>query len=123
MFTGIVEEVGRISSIKKLKSGEYVLSIKCKKISPSTLSIGDSETITLAADTTSLSFDTIFADTATYEVTVASQPTGLVCSITNASGIISAVNIDNVAVNCATGYSVSGTIEGLNGETATLSLN
>ncbi len=42
MFTGIVEEVGRISSIKKLKSGEYVLSIKCKKISPSNLSIGDS---------------------------------------------------------------------------------
>lgn len=42
MFTGIVEEVGRISSIKKLKSGEYLLSIKCKKISPSNLSIGDS---------------------------------------------------------------------------------
>ena len=42
MFTGIVEEVGKISSIKKLKSGEYILSIKCKKISPSTLSIGDS---------------------------------------------------------------------------------
>jgi riboflavin synthase len=42
LFTGIVEEVGKISSIKKLKSGEYILSIKCKKISPSTLSIGDS---------------------------------------------------------------------------------
>ena len=42
MFTGIIEEVGKISSINKLKTGEYVLSISCKKIKPFNLSIGDS---------------------------------------------------------------------------------
>ncbi len=42
LFTGIIEEKGKVLGIKKLKSGEYVLSIGCKKINPSTLSIGDS---------------------------------------------------------------------------------
>ena len=42
MFTGIIEEVGKISNIKKLKSGEYLLSVNCKKIIPARLSIGDS---------------------------------------------------------------------------------
>lgn len=88
-----------------------------------TLTLGGTETLTVAADATSLSFTTTFADTASYEVTVASQPTGLFCSVANGSGTINAANIDNVAVTCTAGYTVSGTIEGLNSETAVLSLN
>jgi len=88
-----------------------------------TLTLGASETLTIAADATTLTFTTKVADTGTYEVSVASQPVGVFCSITNATGTIAAANIENVAVNCAAGYSVGGTIEGLNGETATLSLN
>jgi len=88
-----------------------------------TLTLGASETLTIAADATTLTFTTKVADTGTYEVSVASQPVGVFCSITNASGTIAAANIENVAVNCSAGYSVGGTIEGLNGETATLSLN
>jgi uncharacterized protein YegL len=88
-----------------------------------TLTLGGSETLTIAADATALSFTTKFADAAPYQVSGATQPVGVFCSIENASGTIAAANIENVAVSCAAGYSVSGTIEGLNGETATLSLN
>ncbi len=88
-----------------------------------TLSLNNSETIEVAANATTLSFTAALADAASYEVSISTQPNGLICSATNASGSISAANVENIAITCATSYTVSGTIEGLSTETATLSLN
>jgi hypothetical protein len=72
-----------------------------------TLTLGGSETLTIAADSTALSFTTKFADAAPYEVTVATQPTGLLCSVTNGSGTIAAANITDVAVTCDTALALT----------------
>ena len=42
MFTGIVEEVGFLSKIQKINSGERLITIKCKKILSPKLKLGDS---------------------------------------------------------------------------------
>jgi hypothetical protein len=49
---------------------------------------------------TSFTFTTSIADGLNYSVTVATQPTGLGCTITNGSGTVSGANITNVAINC-----------------------
>jgi hypothetical protein len=53
----------------------------------------------------------------TYSVAVASQPTGLKCTVTpaTASGTVASSNVTNIAVTCQTGYTVGGTVTGLNG--------
>jgi hypothetical protein len=52
---------------------------------------------------------------ASYGVSIASQPIGLTCSISNASGTMSSSGITNVSVNCSPiSYSVGGSISGLN---------
>jgi hypothetical protein len=42
----------------------------------------------------SFTFATAIVSGATYDVTVASQPTGLTCSVSNASGSVSASNVN-----------------------------
>ena len=67
MFTGIIEEVGKISSINKLKTGEYVLSISCKKIKPFNLSIGDSIAVNGTCLTVTSKKKTLFQPLASQE--------------------------------------------------------
>lgn len=52
-----------------------------------------------------------------YFVAIASQPTGLKCTVTpaTASGTVATANVTNAAVTCQTGYTVGGTVTGLNG--------
>jgi len=45
-------------------------------------------------------FDTGILDGNEYNVTILSQPTGLLCSITNATGSIAGASITNVTVSC-----------------------
>lgn len=45
MFTGIVEEVGILSKIENINSGEKLITIKCKKILKPKLKLGDSISI------------------------------------------------------------------------------
>ncbi len=60
-----------------------------------------------------------------YAVTVGTQPSGQVCSITNGSGTMGAANVSNVAVNCtvAVTYTIGGSVNGLSGSGLVLSLN
>jgi hypothetical protein len=54
----------------------------------------------------------------TYTVTVATQPAGQSCSVTNGTGTVAAANVTNISVNCSpttTLYSIGGTIAGLTG--------
>ena len=51
-----------------------------------------------------------------YNVTVLSQPSGQICSISSGSGIVSGNTVANVAIFCSSlKYSVGGTISGLSG--------
>lgn len=60
-------------------------------------------------------FTDVYADGASYAVSVATQPAGQVCSVVNGSGAIDATGdaVSNVAVTCATAAMVGGTLSGL----------
>tara|TARA_A100001388_G_scaffold277655_1_gene270278 strand:+ start:15496 stop:16089 length:594 start_codon:yes stop_codon:yes gene_type:complete len=45
LFTGIVEEIGILSKIENINSGEKLITIKCKKILKPKLKLGDSISI------------------------------------------------------------------------------
>ena len=60
-------------------------------------------------------FGTTLNSGASYAVTVATQPAGQICTVSNGMGTITG-NVTNVSVACATGqYSIGGTVTGLNG--------
>jgi Galactose oxidase, central domain len=55
-----------------------------------------------------------FISGASYDVTVAQQPAGSNCVVTNGSGTVRSANISNVLVTCTPNtYAVSGTLSGL----------
>jgi hypothetical protein len=56
--------------------------------------------LTVAATSTSFTFATAIASGASYSVSVKTQPAGLTCAVTSASGTVSAAPITNVAVAC-----------------------
>src|SRR5271169_6611490 len=59
-------------------------------------------------------FTTPLATGKTYKVTVGTQPTGEVCTVTNGTGTVGTANVTNVAVACKTTYTIGGTVSGLN---------
>lgn len=60
-------------------------------------------------------FPTALAGNGTYSVTVATQPVGEICTVTNGAGAGVVANISNLAVNCSVDtYTVSGSVSGLN---------
>jgi hypothetical protein len=64
-------------------------------------------------------FSTTLAAGQTYNVTVATNPSGQQCTVSNGSGTIGSANVTNVAVTCTTAvtptYTIGGTISGLSG--------
>lgn len=53
----------------------------------------------------------LLASGSTYDITVATQPTGLNCTVSNPSGTVGSANITNVAVTCTIqSYSLGGTV-------------
>jgi len=59
-------------------------------------------------------FPTLIPQDASYNVTIATQPTGQVCSVSNGSGSSVSSNITNVGVACtASTFTISGSISGL----------
>jgi len=59
-------------------------------------------------------FTTPVASGANYSVTVATQPSGQTCSITNGSGVIGASNVDDVTVDCSGNtYNVIANVSGI----------
>lgn len=59
-------------------------------------------------------FTTALANSASYTITVLTQPTGQTCSVNPVTGTVAGANITNVAVTCAAGaYTIGGTISGL----------
>lgn len=83
------------------------------------LSLNGGAPLTVSADG---GFSFPSAISGAYSVTVASQPTGQTCTVSNGSGASAGANVGNVAVACATTtFTVGGSLTGLdNGEQVTL---
>ncbi len=62
----------------------------------------------------SFSFATRIASGAGYAVTVLTQPSGQVCTVTNGSGTVGSADISNVAVACLNRFSFSGILQNVN---------
>ncbi|MBZ0223590.1 MAG: hypothetical protein K8F35_11240, partial [Dokdonella sp.] len=63
---------------------------------------------------------------AAYNVGIVTQPTGLTCSVSNASGTVAGANVSNIDITCVpvvVTYSVGGSIVGLSANGLVLSLN
>lgn len=68
----------------------------------------------VASGATTFQFTTPVAYAGSYNVTVATQPAGLTCTVSNASGINVTSNINSITVTCAVStYTIGGTITGL----------
>jgi hypothetical protein len=93
--------------------------------SPLVLELNGASPISVNANGTA-TFSSMLSSTAPYKVTVQTQPVGpppQICTITNGSGVITNSNITNVAVTCASQYSIGVTVGGLAGKGLTLLLN
>lgn len=64
-------------------------------------------------------FATRLTSGTSYSVTVATQPTGQECTVSNGSGTVGQANVTNVNVSCSTtagsGFTVGGSVTGLDG--------
>jgi hypothetical protein len=77
------------------------------------LQLNGENNITLAEYLTSFRFPIPLEDGDNYEVTIASQPTGQRCTLSNASGIVSGGDNYDLAVSCVSVYSLGGKVTGL----------
>ncbi|CAJ0783539.1 lactonase family protein [Ralstonia chuxiongensis] len=123
--TGVVADVSNVSvscstrtytvggTLTGLASGQQV-----------TLKNNDADPVTKSVDGP-FSFTVPIAHNGSYVVTVDTQPTGQVCTVSNGNGTGVVADVGNVSVNCSTlTYSVGGTVTGLSsGEQVTLKNN
>jgi hypothetical protein len=72
----------------------------------------------------SFTFNTPLADGSSYSVTVATQPSGQTCSVSNGTGTVNGANVTTVSVTCgAKTFSIGGTVSGLSGNDLVLRNN
>ena len=109
------------------------VSIICTTNAPSTYAVGGTvsgltgslvlqnnggDDLSVTADG-GFTFATTLAGGAAYSVSVATQPTGQSCAVTNASGTVGSANVSSVSITCTTNaantYTVGGTVSGLTG--------
>ena len=73
-----------------------------------------SDTVSVVSSATSFVLPTLVANGSSYEVTVATQPTGEACAVSNATGTVAGAAVTNVAVTCTDQpFSLGGSISGL----------
>ncbi|MDD0838633.1 hypothetical protein PSQ40_08620 [Curvibacter sp. HBC61] len=76
--------------------------------------LNGSETLSLPAGASSFSFVRKIAPGSPYNISVASQPSGLTCAVNNGSGVMGNAALTNVAVVCnTTTLSLGGSVSGL----------
>ena len=93
----------------------YTLGGSISGLTASGLVLADgTSTVAVPSQATSFTFGGVVTSGAPYAVSVQQQPSGLTCSVANASGTAGAANLTNVVVTCSTlSYTVGGTISGL----------
>lgn len=83
-----------------------------------------SDTLSVSAGAASFTMPTAVAYGSSYAVTVATQPAGLTCSVTDGTGTMGAEAVTNIAVTCTDQKpSVSGSIRGLGNSTGLVLIN
>jgi hypothetical protein len=72
---------------------------------------GSFDSLTVSANGP-FTFAKTLATNATYSVTVTTQPTGQICTVSNGSGTVGITNITNILVTCAngSGFTIGGTL-------------
>jgi hypothetical protein len=78
-----------------------------------------SDNITISANS-GFSFPTKVSANSSYAVTVLTQPTGQLCTVSNGSGTVDSKgdSVGNVSVTCVSNSTVGGTVSGLTAGTA-----
>lgn len=72
------------------------------------------ETLNVPASAGTFAFAGLVAAGGTYNVSVASQPNGAICSVVNGTGIVPAAAVNNVSVVCSeVSFSLGGSVSGL----------
>jgi sugar lactone lactonase YvrE len=89
-----------------------------------TLDDNGADTLTVASGATTFTFSTALASGAAYSVTVATQPSGELCTVSAGTGTATA-NVTSVAISCgaAPTYTIGGSVTGLTEEGLTLDDN
>jgi hypothetical protein len=73
-----------------------------------------SDTVNVVANATSFVLPTLVANGSSYKVTVATQPSGEACAVSDATGTVSGAAVTNVAVTCTDQpFNLGGSISGL----------
>ncbi len=72
------------------------------------------DNLTVSANATSFTFATAVASGGAYNVSVFTQPSGQVCTVTSGGGTATG-NVTNVNLACVQGYAIGGSIFGLSG--------
>jgi hypothetical protein len=79
--------------------------------------------LTVASGATSFAFPGPMMSGTSYAVTVATQPSGQVCTVGGGAGMMGGANVTNVVVNCSSSqFLVGGTVSGLAGSGLVLSM-
>lgn len=72
------------------------------------------ETLSIAGNASSFTFAGLAASGAAYNISVASQPAGAICSVVNGTGIVPAAAVTNVSVVCSqVSFALGGSVSGL----------
>jgi hypothetical protein len=83
-----------------------------------------SDTLSVPAGASSFTLPTAVAYGSSYTVTVATQPTGLTCNVTNGKGMVGTGAVTNIAVTCTDqAPAVGGSISGLGNATGLVLIN
>ncbi len=96
-------------------SSTYTVSGKMTGLNASGLVLQDNgaDNYSASSGATTFTFSTPLASSASFQVTVLTQPTGETCTVSNGTGTITA-DVTSVTVACAVNtYTISGTISGL----------
>jgi hypothetical protein len=84
----------------------------------------DGESLTIAPASSSFKFSKLLSSGSAYNVTVGTQPSGLVCVVNNASGRVASANVSNLSVVCsALTYTLGGSVTGRGSAAGALGLS
>lgn len=100
-FNGCIRNL-RVFSGTTLKPAAYAVGGTVSGLTGTGLALQNNggDTLAVAAAATAFTFGTELLDLAAYAVTVYTQPTGQICTVTNGSGAIAAADVTNVAIDC-----------------------
>ncbi|EEZ96495.1 NHL repeat-containing protein [Legionella longbeachae] len=112
--TDIMANVTNISIVCNATTYTIGGSISGLTASGLVLQNNGSDNLSVPANATSFQFSTPIAEGGSYAVTIQQQPTGLTCTIGNATGFNVTANVDNITIVCSvTTYTIGGSISGL----------